>query len=1574
MRFRLPLAFAALLLLVIPAHAWLFTGARVGGYGGAGGSQTIASVGPSTGSFVADSSVGTAVATLATVMSPSSPAFAGSYAFSTTQGPCNGTNGADNGSFTVNASSGAVTVGAPSLAAGTYRVCAIASQGGITNSPQGVAMTVTAIPAGIALLQSNSGACGEGPVTSCAVTLPSVGAAHWLAVWPQWCSDDNCDTVGVEPTLTDSSNQPCTKVPNTFAGKTAPVIGMAELWSCPDSVSSTGTDTFTFHWSSAANWVTAFAAEYSGIATSGTMLEGAAVANGQSSTPAVDTAAATTNSGELIFSAINPHGTVTAAQTQVGSTNGEYQVAGSPNIYANNWTCSNCAFGAFVVAVSQTPIVAQISNVALSNSSVGAGNVSGSAIGTASVSMSLGATFTGSYSIVSSGTDHAGTTCTSTNATNFQVNSSTGALATNTSLAAGTYPGVCIEATEAGVPNSPYIQAFTVTSVTQSIASVSPSTGNFPAGSGAGTVAAILSAAMSPASPSFGGTFALSTTQGPCNSTNGANNGLFHVVGSNLELLGTEGAGTYQACVIAQQTGATNTPQGVAITITGTTTPSDTMTVADDSGTGATNYPLQIGRPAIEGEFPSGTCPQITYMGSQIPTQADVKNRFPDGSIKFEVISAVLPSVPAAQEITTSAAGSGTTLTFASAPGAWAVAGLPVADGDRPGAIAAGATISSVSGDTIVISSSAASVQSGDAIQFGGETISFAPTTSGSPATNDMTATSGSCADSVALTTAQMENSSYNFDSQVAMSSGVGPSGGTISARTMLSNAGTCSATNPMSSLADCKLWTLGGVAQTIILRDDAETSTCPGDGADSASKYDVGFGSASQNVCPVRPEFEATFWPTTHQVWFRYVSDTGMYNAYADAPYVVTITAGNTSPTQVFQYDLSMTGNGLGQGITGLSANQTVNSTYTGTLAIAGSPSSSLTVGDQYTIRDNNTGEWFVGQYNSSSQVTIPNACDNASDTGSCRGVWTNNSFAITSGDTLTVSPSYMNAIKEQWAGTDWTQQYWLGGTPNSEINIDYNLAYLDWTHYIENYDPAVRMPLATLITASRLGTCQTGLDGYMYVGYDPWYASCAHSIYDGHYSGGIIDNEQEDTGGRPDIAPQPGWYAWWLNSGNWRERQMALYIADDAASFAWHLIATDPTKKLLRGDAAGTGLGLPATLEGNPSLYSYDSSFPWTTGGGPNPNDAPMDSSGAWNRQAPFTNQIRATHAADWFHVPYILTGDPWYLREEDEATTWYNASTGYGGGTRCRGPCDAYSGQASTYMGIMAGITPTEPRGIAWPLRNDVWTALDAPDGDPQTTYFLDMANDALASIDGSFNIGSSSPYYNTPVYNYFASNGSSAFCNGGVLTLGAISCAPNIGSGYTPACAAQSQSYDETWENNFAVGAAADGAEIGFPSSTADYVGQFPLGLVNNTGYPKLVATYQVEVDNNSFVYWPTWASFINNIQTGTQGPNYLTGSPPFTSGQCGGMSLPDWWSGLLSASGSSYIVNAEYALAPLVDVGASGASAAWSWYDTNAYAVISALDSQNNYTADTSWDIIPRPSGNAAPLPALPTSE
>jgi hypothetical protein len=57
------------------------------------------------------------------------------------------------------------------------------------------------------------------------------------------------------------------------------------------------------------------------------------------------------------------------------------------------------------------------------------------------------------------------------------------------------------------------------------------------------------------------------------------------------------------------------------------------------------NYPMQLGRYFAKSEYKEGL--QVNFNGTPLLTQVDIKNRWPDGSIKFAVIAFVVPVIEA---------------------------------------------------------------------------------------------------------------------------------------------------------------------------------------------------------------------------------------------------------------------------------------------------------------------------------------------------------------------------------------------------------------------------------------------------------------------------------------------------------------------------------------------------------------------------------------------------------------------------------------------------------------------------------------------------------------------------------------------------------------------------------------------------------------------------------------------------------------------------------------------------------------------------------------------------------------
>jgi hypothetical protein len=73
--------------------------------------------------------------------------------------------------------------------------------------------------------------------------------------------------------------------------------------------------------------------------------------------------------------------------------------------------------------------------------------------------------------------------------------------------------------------------------------------------------------------------------------------------------------------------------------------PDDLIRIHNTSGSSQTNRPVSVARPFVEGEIHDFA--QASISGTPLLTQCDVKNRWADGSLKFAIVSFVVPSLPA---------------------------------------------------------------------------------------------------------------------------------------------------------------------------------------------------------------------------------------------------------------------------------------------------------------------------------------------------------------------------------------------------------------------------------------------------------------------------------------------------------------------------------------------------------------------------------------------------------------------------------------------------------------------------------------------------------------------------------------------------------------------------------------------------------------------------------------------------------------------------------------------------------------------------------------------------------------
>jgi hypothetical protein len=879
----------------------------------------------------------------------------------------------------------------------------------------------------------------------------------------------------------------------------------------------------------------------------------------------------------------------------------------------------------------------------------------------------------------------------------------------------------------------------------------------------------------------------------------------------------------------------------------------NTMTISDASGAGETNYPLQLGRPFVEGAIPDA--PQILINGAPAVSQADVKDRYPNGSVKFAIMSTVVPSIPANGSVTLSfrdtTANSNAPLTTAqlkAVPNFDAAMNLsfgarlvgPALSAGFPTAITNGGFTLTVNGTAYHVTG--INIPAGSSATAALPLVQAAVKTSGAPVVVYAPLTVGTVylrfiIQTQATGPAAMLGYATAPTTGTDISAMLGLTATTATANSVLAGSNASADLLTMLNAGACQPWTSGPVAQTMVCADDS-----------TAAAYDIGDGDGFK---PFRPRFYATFWPQTNQVFVRAIGENDKTTALEDLAYNLTVTGGASAPVTEATEDL--------------------------------------------------TGD----------QASNP---------------------------------------KRDWGLSRWSRTFWFGGTPNPEVNINNNLAYLESTRFIPNYDPAIAVPASAIASE------------------DDYWTAQPHDLYDGTWDGGLWQAAMDTTGARQEIGPYPTWDVLSLYTGDWRMRQMALGMADLAGAFPANLRETDPTKRLSRADAAGlspeTGLGHVVSITDRQTLDTYTIgllTYNYTT-----PADAvkivgPIDVYQPWS--------FGPSHEPDVFFVPYLLTGDPYYL---DGMYLWagYTAATPNGADTSS----PAGRGPSGDYGGING-----ELRGAAWNSAERAEVAFIAPDSAPEKAYFTYLMNDALATWEGIFAI-SGTPYDGTAAKLWGASTGDPWTDNFGPVSTKAptmhnwesngspgpnaaanTTILENVNNGiYVSGAVGSETSPWMAWYLQYALGRQA---ELGFAAKPLQtYTGAYPISLINTSGQPWGIDIYQMPVEQSAGGFLNGWPAVFATLT-----PQYLsptgvlvdpaTGQP---SGRPNGLAA---FAGDLGIEG--YPLYLLGGMAMLDDAGAPGAAQAWAWMKANV-----ETPAEPALLSAPKWAIVPRTDTNV--LPAQPT--
>lgn len=417
------------------------------------------------------------------------------------------------------------------------------------------------------------------------------------------------------------------------------------------------------------------------------------------------------------------------------------------------------------------------------------------------------------------------------------------------------------------------------------------------------------------------------------------------------------------------------------------------------------------------------------------------------------------------------------------------------------------------------------------------------------------------------------------------------------------------------------------------------------------------------------------------------------------------------------------------------------------------------------------------------------------------------------------------------------WRKVFWWGQEPAAHIM--HNVGYLLSTRALPNYDREVRVSnarLDELNTRFRSG----GRDEPM--------------------SAGLAMTYMPGTGGRDDIGLLPGWAATYLLTMDKRAKEVTLGTADLAGSWSIHYRDKKTDKPISLHDYPYmTVLGHKGdTL--NPATKAYES-FP----------ACPKEVCAT-----PLGHDV--SHQPNFAYLPYMLTGDHYYL---EELQFW--------------GTYDAFSSNPGYRQGISGLVKPEQVRGQAWALRTIAEAAYITPDGEPLKTAFDSIVKANLKWYNDN--------YTNSPTANKL-----------GVLSHG-YAIVYNGGIGLAP------------WMDDFFTSAVGHTAELGFKDA---------LPLL------KWKAKFPIERMVSPDACWVTGAMYSMQVRDTADGALYTSigkawkssSAPTLVATTCASQAMATAlnlkvgeMTGYSSAA-TGFPSNMQPALAYAADVGGTQGKAAW----------------------------------------------
>lgn len=471
------------------------------------------------------------------------------------------------------------------------------------------------------------------------------------------------------------------------------------------------------------------------------------------------------------------------------------------------------------------------------------------------------------------------------------------------------------------------------------------------------------------------------------------------------------------------------------------------------------------------------------------------------------------------------------------------------------------------------------------------------------------------------------------------------------------------------------------------------------------------------------------------------------------------------------------------------------------------------------------------------------------------------------------------------------WRKIFWWGGAEPA-IHIKHNTAYLIATKAVSNYDSSIVVAesalagLATKLTSDKTGPMTIGL----------------------------VAPYMPMAGGRPDIAPLPNWSVLYLLSMDKRAKNVMLSIADGAGSWPIHY----------RDEATDFPVRLDNAINRNISTHgNYANS-------GPLPVPRCVNNSTTLC-VTPMTPDD--AHQPSLVYLPYLVTGDHYYLEELQFWAAWNPLGTAPGS------------------HGYEKGLVKwAQLRGQAWSLRTLGHAAYITPDTHYMKSYLIDQLSNNLDFYNAAYTIA------NPNQLGVYDGSGVGAFVS--------------------------DSGQSSPWQDDFFTWSTGYLAELGFTKAKPLFVwkAKYPVGRMTAPGYCWIdgaVSVLQIRPGPGLPVYTTFATAYAetkknaNTPQTQTRisngDPSFnLTTTATYLSQPCNSQAQADWrttaqnnTSGIwvagqmtgFASSPSGFPANMQPALAVSATSGIPNAQQAWSVFTSRA--------KKPNYTSEPQWAIVPR---------------